>query len=947
MKGAFAKRFISFLVAAAISATGVIIAAADNSAADAAAVKGISAVSSDSSPSYAEYIETNGFENAANGFSADISAIASFASGVVTDSVNNTEVLDWKANDTLSFQLSASESAFYNIKLEYRIPQSGVSPKIGVKIDGEYPFGGAEEITLPRFFENKTDEYRRDSYGNELAPEQVDTLRFESCRLYDASGVTVEDYRFALTAGSHTVSLIGGDFEIYLRSVELAVPEKAEEYSAEPEKSDGERIVIEGENAALKTSSALVPKADTADAGMSPSSPYLSRINYIGGSSWSEPRDMLEWKFDVKKSGYYCFDFRYKQSDVVNGESYRSLKIDGRSPFAEAESLKFSYTPKWKNYVFTDKNGDPYYVYLEAGEHAVSLTVTLSEMSDYYSRLSAVAQGIGDKYIDIVKITGDTPDANLDYELFGQIPDLEEKLSRYSSELSKLISDMQSLTGKRGSQYIAAMKNMKRVIDIMVKRPYTAHQYVSDYYTNYSTLSSWLYDMKDMPIYLDKITLIPFGNGEKDREPGFFGSLLFGTKRFIHSFVSNYSKNTDDKNALTLWVNWGRDQATVLDSLIRDSFTGETGTAVNMKQVNASLINGLLAGNYPDVVLQLSRTDPVNLGIRGALYDLSQFDDYESVLTRFASSAVVPYTYNGKVYALPDTENFYIMFYRSDILNRLSLAVPKTWKEFLEAATVIQQNNMQVYVPYTQITTTTTVNAGIGSLNVFPTLMLQNGLSLYNSDKTATALTSPEAQQVFELWISFYRDYQFLKEADFYNRFRVGTMPMGIAPYSTYMTLADAAPELEGRFEMACVPGTENGSAAVAGSGTGCGIVAKSDKKAQAWEFLKWWTSASAQTRYASSVESVIGILGRPQTANVEAFEGMAWNKADKNAILEQWSRVEEIPEIPGSYYLTRSVDQAYWSVINGNSNVKDALVKWSRVADSEISRKINEYVEK
>ena len=51
-----------------------------------------------------------------------------------------------------------------------------------------------------------------------------------------------------------------------------------------------------------------------------------------------------------------------------------------------------------------------------------------------------------------------------------------------------------------------------------------------------------------------------------------------------------------------------------------------------------------------------------------------------------------------------------------------------------------------------------------------------------------------------------------------------------------------------------------------------------------------------------------------------------------------------EIPEIPGSYYLTRAVDQAYWAVINGDSNVKDALVKWSRVADREIQRKIDEY---
>lgn len=85
-------------------------------------------------------------------------------------------------------------------------------------------------------------------------------------------------------------------------------------------------------------------------------------------------------------------------------------------------------------------------------------------------------------------------------------------------------------------------------------------------------------------------------------------------------------------------------------------------------------------------------------------------------------------------------------------------------------------------------------------------------------------------------------------------------------------------------------------------------------------------------------------MLGRPQTSNVKALESLAWNAEDKENIVEQWKNVREIPEIPGSYYLTRSVDQAFWQVINGKANVKDAVVKWSRVADSEIERKIKEY---
>ncbi len=147
-------------------------------------------------------------------------------------------------------------------------------------------------------------------------------------------------------------------------------------------------------------------------------------------------------------------------------------------------------------------------------------------------------------------------------------------------------------------------------------------------------------------------------------------------------------------------------------------------------------------------------------------------------------------------------------------------------------------------------------------------------------------------------------------------------MPLGIAQYSVYLTLYDAAPEIKNRWAVACVPSTDGGNGFVAGSGTGCGIVKKSKHKAAAWEFLKWWTAADTQVRYSGNVESVLGMLGRPQTSNVEALESLAWNAEDKANILKQWESVREIPEIPGSYYLTRSVDQAFSQVILGKASV-------------------------
>lgn len=935
------KRSIALLLAAALVSGGVPGDAAGNTESGKAAAVSVS--------EYTEYTAENAAAPNADG---DIEAVLENAQGSLgaefrlAADYNGEKALLWENGEGgITFEFTAASAGLYNIELTYYLPESGVEPEIGVMTDGKYPYSELEKAALPREWKN-SGAAREDEDGNQLTPEQVESGRYITRRLRDSSGVNTEPYLVSLAAGRHTVTILSPKQTVAISAIRFVTPEKTEKYRKPTnEKTDAETLIIEGEDAVYKSSNTLIPQSDTQDSGMSPASPYKQKLNYIGGSSYNSPNDTLVWEFEVEKSGYYRLALRYKQADVVNGESLRRLKIDGSTPFEECREIRFKYNPRWTVFDFGDENGEPYYFYLENGKHEISLEVTLGEMSEYYRRLEEVTEALGDEYIGIVKITGDSPDVNRDYELFNQIPELNKRLSEYSEKLSGIISDMQSFTGKLGSQYIAAMKNMKRVIDTMRGRPYTAHQYVKDYYTNYSTLSSWLYDMKNMPLSVDWLELVPSGAETEYTKTGFFGNLIFGAKRLIYSFSADYEKKpSDNKEQIRLWVNWGRDQTMVLDTLIREDFTAKTGISVKLEQVNASLINGILAGNFPDVSLYMARTDPVNLGIRGALADLTEFDDCGEVLSRFQTGAELPYSYNGALYALPDTQNFFIMFYRRDILENLGLTVPKTWTEFLNTATVIQQNNLEVYVPYTQIVAATTVNGGIGGLHLLPTLMLQNELSFYNEEQTATALTSPKALSVFKYWTDFYRDYQFVKEADFYNRFRVGTMPLGIAQYSVYLTLYDAAPEIKNRWAVACVPSTDGGNGFVAGSGTGCGIVKKSKHKAAAWEFLKWWTAADTQVRYSGNVESVLGMLGRPQTSNVEALGALAWNAEDKANILKQWESVREIPEIPGSYYLTRSVDQAFWQVINGKASVKDAVVKQSRVADSEIERKIKEY---
>ena len=66
-----------------------------------------------------------------------------------------------------------------------------------------------------------------------------------------------------------------------------------------------------------------------------------------------------------------------------------------------------------------------------------------------------------------------------------------------------------------------------------------------------------------------------------------------------------------------------------------------------------------------------------------------------------------PYTFEGNVYALPDTLGFCMLYYRADILHDLGLDVPKTWDDVRALLPVLQANGMSFGMPANANTTIT------------------------------------------------------------------------------------------------------------------------------------------------------------------------------------------------------------------------------------------------
>lgn len=873
--------------------------------------------------------------------------------------------------EPVTFTITVPQDGEYSLGLEYKPLDDKIATfDVAFQVDGTYPNDAFKDYSLPRYW-TSNEPYRVDGQGNQFAAEQVMYKDYLTYYLLSTADYDVKEHRFNLTAGEHTITITPKAGEFLLKSVKLDTYSTSAPYAApalsEQNAYTGKDLVFEGETADLKSSYWLTTGSDISSSKVTPADAVLSKINYVGGATWKQLGETIYWTVDVPKAGYYNLGFSYRQDYVLNGNTYRWLKVNGKTPFEEATSVAFPYTTDWKRQMMgkisADGSVDPYAVYLNQGKNQISLMTSMGEYSSVCSELEDIVLLLSNLYLDITMITGETVDIYRDYRLFDQIPRFEERLQEAEAGLKVAEEKLIKLAYGEASDYSSTVNNMRKTIKDMLDNRFDSHRYKSNFYNNYSSLSATLNDIQNMPLDIDQIVLT--GTDVKElkavNQENFFvrfgKKVVFGVQRFIASFTQDYNnisgEVSDSNESVTVWVNWGRDQAQVLNRLVQSSFSQQNpNIAVSIKISNATIIQGVLSGNGPDVILEQPRTEPVNLAMRGVLYDINRFKntdpEYDEVMARFHKGATDPYLYKDGLYALPDTQNFFMMFYRTDVFKDLELEVPKTWDEFKTVARVLSRNNLSAWMPYTQLGSLAIVNTGIGSLNMFPTLLAQNGISLYDESLRATSFTQADVIGVFSDWTDYYTKLKMPYQLDFLTRFRLGTTPVGIATYTMYNQLNASAKEIDGKWDMAPIPGTVQADGSIknmsAGSGSGCAILQGSKSPEAAWEFLKWWTSAETQLAYSNNLECILGPIGRMAVANVEALKGMSWDNESLAELLEAWDQVVEIREVPGSYYVSRSLDFAFWNVASMNKNPKDMLQTWGEEADAEIKRKWEQY---
>lgn len=877
-------------------------------------------------------------------------------------------------DSTVTWTINVPVTGLYELEITY-FAQDGNEAKVQrrLTIDGAVPYEEANNLCLYRRFEENAEEIGRlNSIDDEVWPRQTEIRLWQTVRAVDGQGVYTAPLQFLLTAGEHEITLHYVDQPVTLGTLAFVSPrtyptyaQVAADYAAKGYRPVGKAVQVkfQAENSVWRSENVIRRESD-ADPKSEPRSGANRVLNVVGGWRWRLGNAAVSWDFEVPEDGLYAITLKVQQSVDAGMPSYRQIEIDGEIPFEELRLYAFPYHDRWYGETLHGADGEPFLFYFTKGVHSITMTVKLGPLGEIMTRTEQDTAFLGEVQREIVKITGTEPDYNYEYDLYRTMPELSGQLTYLAGRLKESADLLATISNKTTSME----NNYRQIIDqltFFAEDVDRIPRALSDMDNAQTNLGTYISSMEKCPLAVDYIVVHSPEAEVKVTTSNFLQRMAVTAENFIASFYKDYDsvgliveedeKSAEEKVVLDVWIGRGTEWGEILKELCDEDFTPRTGIVVNLHvlpsgQLATGSVNTILlsvtSGTAPDVALSVDYNLPGEFAFRGAVVDLTRFEDFDEVAAQFYESSLVPYTYQGGVYALPETMDFTVMIYRQDVLRELGVTLPETWTDLYQKILPrLYENNMSFSLP---VDTSVSSNSP-GALRGFTMLLLQMGGDYYVGDGKASALDTPEAYRAFKFWTDMYANYGIDAESNFFTRIRTGTMPIGIGNYTTYLQLLTSAPELYGRWSIAPVPGTEQPegtiSHAVGTTAATAGVIlSQSDKQEAAWEFLKWWMSEETQTRYGRELEAILGTGARWNTANVEAFFSLPWDQRHAEIIKAQMESAREQLIVPGGYFTGRHIINAWNSVVVSNKNVRDMLEKAVKDINKELENKRREF---
>ncbi len=915
--------------------------------------------------------------------------------------MSDTEKVTYTTSSSeLTYQFEIKNPGFYSFEVEYMSSEASANNiERAVMVDGVYPYSETRSVSFVGTWVDEYDDrfergFIHDVNDNEIKPTKVQYPTWSTRYVYDSTGYYGQPLKYYLSSGTHTVTINSNKESMIIKSVRVSAYEPQESYdsvvkgyeangytssAAEPKK-------IQAENAYRTSDKSIYAVNDRTSAGTEPQDASKVYLNNIGGTKWQSNGQWIEWEIDVPEDGLYKIATRFKQDTLAGMYVSRRLYIDGEVPFNEANSIAFNYDSDWQTQFLgsdvIDADGnvtrEPFEFYLTAGKHIIKMEVVLGGMADILREVDKSMTTINNYYLKIMMVTGPDPDIYRDYGFTTLMPDVMTGLVTEAERLYRISAELEEITGQKGEDSVLLDK-IALILNMMGTDNDDVAPNLSTLKDNIGSLGTWVMNSRSQPLSLDYIQICSADTTDTPKASvGFFASLVHEFKSFIMSFISDYNNLgamdivSEDEDPVEVWMTAGRDQAQIIRSMLTD-FTAEENVPVNLKLVAAgSILPATLAGSGPDVSIQNTTDTCINYAIRNAVLDVTDMEGMDEVKTWFDESAMIPVTLYDRIYGLPETEVFNMLFVRLDIFAELDMEIPETWDDLYALLPVLQSNNLQAGFP--------------SNLAGATMLMYQKDEPMYKdavSEEEMVAagfkaedayltrgmqinLDSNTSLDCFKEVCEYFTMYSFPLTFDFANRFRSGELPIAVTAYTAYNQLTIFAPEISGLWKITTLPGTatyavdedgdyiydENGERVIekinknSVATVTCTMMMKGaiGDEERAWKFMKWWVSEDPQTTYGNELVTLLGPSGQYATANLNSLMKQPWSDEVLAALREQFDNLAVTPEMPGGYIITRYVNFAFLAAYNDDANPVEEMLSYIDTINAELSRKREEF---
>lgn len=240
---------------------------------------------------------------------------------------------------------------------------------------------------------------------------------------------------------------------------------------------------------------------------------------------------------------------------------------------------------------------------------------------------------------------------------------------------------------------------------------------------------------------------------------------------------------------------------------------------------------------------------------------IEELPEGEFPLDKMFPSVVDTARYFGKLYAVPQSTNGGLLFYRKDLLEKAKVEAPKTWQEMKDACKKVQAlpegKGVDCYAGQFEKYEGLTVN--------FSEAVQSAGGRIVDEEGKPT-LNTPQAKEGLQLLVDSFKDGTIPKKAITFKEeegrraFQAGKLVFHRQwPYQYALANADdGSSKVAGKFDVAPLPGVAGpGSSTLGGANMAISKFAKN--KATAMDFIKFATTEESQ-RTALEVASTAGV---------------------------------------------------------------------------------------